>query len=118
MEKYSLRDVPVGGMARVIGFKDIRKSYRAKLLSMGLTRGTPLLVEGVAPFGDPVHVSIRGFSLSLRRDEADGLMLERITGEPESFGFRRPRYATGRRRRRRERRGLRRGCCGAEEDLQ
>ncbi|MFO8065362.1 MAG: FeoA domain-containing protein [Spirochaetia bacterium] len=78
MVQCSLRDVPVGGMARIVGFTDIHKSYRAKLLSMGLTRGTPLLVEGTAPFGDPVHVSVRGFSLSLRRDEAQGLVLERI----------------------------------------
>ena len=88
MVQCRLRDVPVGGMARVLGFKDIHKSYRSKLLSMGLTKGTPLLVEGTAPFGDPIHVSLRGFNLSLRRDEADGLMLERLEGEPRSYGFR------------------------------
>lgn len=74
---------------------------------MGLTRGTPLVVERIAPLGDPVHVTVRGFGLSLRGDEADALVLEHLEGEHEDYGFR-PRY--GRRARRHDRRfGRRRG---------
>ena len=44
--------------------------YRAKLLALGLTRGTRIRLVNVAPLGDPVELEVRGFSLSLRKDEA------------------------------------------------
>jgi ferrous iron transport protein A len=75
-------------MVRVTGIRDTHRSYRSKLLSMGLTRGTPLVVERIAPLGDPVHVTVRGFGLSLRGDEADALVLEHLEGEHEDYGFR------------------------------
>ncbi|MFP4068295.1 MAG: ferrous iron transport protein A [Spirochaetaceae bacterium] len=87
MAQVRLRELPVGSMARVIGIRDTHRSYRSKLLSMGLTRGTPLVVERVAPLGDPVHVTVRGFGLSLRGDEADALVLEHLEGEHQDFGF-------------------------------
>ncbi len=72
---------------------------------MGLTRGTPLVVERIAPLGDPVHVTVRGFGLSLRGEEADALVLEHLEGEHEDYGFS-PRH--GRRGPRHLRRHLRR----------
>lgn len=87
MAQLNLRDVPVGGMACVRGFADTHRSYRSKLLSLGLTRGTPLFVQRVAPLGDPIHITVRGYELSLRRDEADALILETLDGDPEDYGF-------------------------------
>jgi ferrous iron transport protein A len=51
-------------------------AYRRKLLSMGLTPGAELSVTRVAPMGDPVEIRVRGFALSLRRDEAAALSVE------------------------------------------
>ncbi len=96
MTTCRLRELPVGSIARIQGIRETHRSYRSKLLSMGLTRGTPILVRNVAPLGDPVLVSVRGFELSLRRDEADALILEPLDGDPEEHGFR----ARHRRRRR------------------
>jgi ferrous iron transport protein A len=90
-----LRDVPIGGLARVVGIDKSQRSYRAKLLSMGLTRGVPVFVQNRAPMGDPIHISVRDFDLSLRRDEADALRLEILNEDPESYGFR-PRFSRGR----------------------
>ncbi|TVQ21923.1 MAG: ferrous iron transport protein A [Spirochaetaceae bacterium] len=87
MTQCRLRDVPVGGMARVIGIDESHRSYRSRILSMGLTRGTPIFVQRIAPFGDPIHITVRDYELSLRRDEADALVLEPIEGAPEAFGF-------------------------------
>ncbi len=101
MTTCRLRELPIGGIARILGIRDTHRSYRSKLLSMGLTRGTPILIRNVAPLGDPILVSVRGFDLSLRRDEADALILEPLDGEPEEHGFR-PR----RRRRRHGRHGV------------
>ena len=87
MTQCRLRDIPVGGMARIVGIDDTHQSYRSRILSMGLTRGTPIFVQRVAPLGDPIHITVRDFELSLRRDEADAIVLEPIQGEPEALGF-------------------------------
>jgi ferrous iron transport protein A len=73
----TLKDLRVGQSARVAGFaKGNDKSYRKKLLSMGLTPDTPFSVMRVAPMGDPIEIAVRGFSLSLRGDEAASLLVE------------------------------------------
>ena len=45
-------------------------ALRRRLLDMGITRGTEITLLKVAPLGDPLEVSLRGFTLSLRRAEA------------------------------------------------
>lgn len=50
---------------------------------MGLTRGTTIRLTKIAPMGDPVEIDVRDFSLSLRKDEARVLQLERIDAEAE-----------------------------------
>lgn len=87
MAETTLRDIPVGSMARIVEIRPTHRSYRSKLLSMGLTKGTVLLVVRVAPLGDPVVVSVRGFDLSLRKEEATALVLTPVDGDPEAFGF-------------------------------
>ncbi|TBW35312.1 ferrous iron transport protein A [Azotobacter chroococcum] len=73
-----LRDLHVGERARVLGFAEGGGTYRRKLLSMGLTPGAEISITRVAPMGDPVEIRVRGFALSLRRDEADALSVERL----------------------------------------
>jgi ferrous iron transport protein A len=75
-----LQDLKVGQNAQVQGFAkgegDAGRAYRQKLLSMGLTPGTAFRVTRVAPMGDPVEIAVRGFSLSLRRNEAAALLVD------------------------------------------
>lgn len=74
-----LRDLSVGDRAAVTGYaKASGQAYRQKLLSMGLTPGAEIRVTRVAPLGDPVEIRVRGYALSLRRDEADALEIRRI----------------------------------------
>ena len=73
----SLEDLAVGDTGRVIGFGQGSKAYRRKLLSMGLTPGVEFQVTRYAPMGDPVEIRVRGFSLTLRKDEAAALRVER-----------------------------------------
>ena len=75
--KTSLGDLDVGNRGKVVGFVKGATAYREKLLAMGLTRGTEFVVERVAPLGDPVEIHVRGFALSLRKDEASAIMIER-----------------------------------------
>ena len=78
MEK-TLADLGIGSQARVVGFTGNNGAYRRKLLAMGLTKGTDLKVNRVAPLGDPIEITVRGFQLSLRRDEAVALMIEEVS---------------------------------------
>jgi len=61
----------------VVGFGEGGKAYRKKLLSMGLTPGAEFSVTRYAPMGDPVEIQVRGYSLSLRKEEAEALLIER-----------------------------------------
>ena len=72
------KELRVGDRARVVGFTEGGKAYRRKLLSMGLTPGVEIAVIRVAPMGDPVEIRVRGFALSLRKDEAEALQVEVI----------------------------------------
>lgn len=63
-------DLKVGQTARVIAFAKGDGAYRQRLISMGILPGTEFTVSRVAPFGDPIEIQVRGFALSLRKDEA------------------------------------------------
>jgi ferrous iron transport protein A len=72
----TLKDMKAGDYGRVTGFDSGTPAYRRKLLAMGLTPGAELQVIRVAPLGDPVEVRVRGCSVSLRKDEAETLLVE------------------------------------------
>lgn len=76
------RQVPLGSLGvgetgRVVALGRADRSYRERLLAFGLTPGTLISVERVAPLGDPLELRVRGFALSLRRGEADAVTVER-----------------------------------------
>jgi len=73
-----IKDLQVGDKGRVLGFNKQGKAYRKRLLAMGLTPGTAFSIVRFAPLGDPVEISLRGFSLTLRKNEADILMVEKL----------------------------------------
>lgn len=74
----SLKMLTTGDSGRIVGFDQKGGSYRKKLLAMGLTPGTVFTITRFAPMGDPVEIKLRGFSLSLRKNEASMLMIEKI----------------------------------------
>ena len=75
--KATLQEMAIGETGKVSGYVKGASVYREKLLAMGLTRGTKITVERIAPLGDPVEIQVRGFALSLRKDEASALIVER-----------------------------------------
>ncbi len=78
----TLRDLEVHQQGKVAHFEatddPTKKAYKKKLLAMGLTPGTEFTVTRVAPLGDPVEILVRGFKLSLRKDEAAALVIEKL----------------------------------------
>lgn len=76
----SLKNLKVGDFGKIVGFDQSGKAYRKRLLAMGLTPGTLFSVTRFAPLGDPVEIKLRGFSLTLRKNEADVLLIEKCNG--------------------------------------
>ncbi len=72
-----LGDLAIGEKAKVAGYIKGSRAYRGKLMAMGLTKGTDFVVTRVAPMGDPVEIKVRDFSLTLRKDEAAAVTVER-----------------------------------------
>lgn len=70
MTKNSLSNLVRGVKAKVVGYAEGNPAYRAKLLSLGLTRGAIVQLVNQAPLGDPIEIEVRGFHLSLRKAEA------------------------------------------------
>ncbi len=74
----NITEINVGQTVKVIGYEKSDKAYRHKLLSMGLIKGEEFTLTRKAPMGDPVEIKLRGFSLTLRKDEAETMQLELI----------------------------------------
>jgi len=74
----TISDLKVGDRAKVAGFTETGRGYRRKLLTMGLTPGAEIAIARLAPMGDPVEIRVRGFSLSLRKEEAAALTVEKL----------------------------------------
>ncbi len=66
----SLRDIPVGAAGRVKKLHG-EGALKRRLMDMGITNGCELYVRKVAPLGDPLEITIRGYELSVRKDDAD-----------------------------------------------
>lgn len=73
-----LREIEIGAKGRILGYESTNRSYKRRLLSMGLTPGTEFKMIRHAPLGDPTEIKVRGFSLTLRKDEADALCIEKV----------------------------------------
>ena len=61
----TLRDVKVGETVSVVKLHG-EGALRRRIMDMGITRGTSIYVRKVAPLGDPVEITIRGYELSIR----------------------------------------------------
>lgn len=64
-----------GESGRIISISRKMRSYK-KFADLGIVKGTSLLLERIAPLGDPVEVKIKGYSLSFRKEEAANIMVE------------------------------------------
>lgn len=51
-------------------------ALKRRIMDMGITKGAEIFIRKVAPLGDPIEVSVRGYELSIRKSEADNILLE------------------------------------------
>ncbi len=71
----TLRNAKVGSTVKVTKLNG-EGAVKRRLMDMGFTRGTEVFVRKVAPLGDPVEVTIRGYELSVRKDDAENIEVE------------------------------------------
>ena len=74
MKKVPLSQLQVGQAGTVEEVRD-QGFLSQRLLEMGIIRGTTIEVIRFAPMGDPIDIKIRGYHLSLRREEAEGIIV-------------------------------------------
>lgn len=70
-----LSSLSPGGRGRIVEIR-IPPAERPRLMEMGVLVGTPVEVVRFAPMGDPVEIRVRGYHLSLRRHEADQILVQ------------------------------------------
>jgi Fe2+ transport system protein FeoA len=73
-----LSTMAAGQRGKVAGF-DLPPENRQRLLEMGLTTGVEFQIVRFAPLGDPIEVKVRGYHLSLRKNEAGGIRVEPLS---------------------------------------
>ena len=74
----TLRDVKVGESCTVAALTGTG-ALKRRIMDMGLTKGTQVYVRKVAPLGDPVELTVRGYELSIRKDEAASVEVSDVT---------------------------------------
>ena len=71
----TLRQVPCGQTVTVSKLNG-EGPVRRRIMDMGITKGTEVFVRKVAPLGDPVEVTVRGYELSLRKADTERIVVE------------------------------------------
>ena len=71
----TLKDVAVGDKAIVKRLSG-EGALKRRIMDMGVTKGVEIFVRKVAPFGGPIEVTVRGYELSLRKAEAENILVE------------------------------------------
>ena len=71
----TLKEVPIGETAKVVKLHG-EGAIKRRIMDMGITRGTEIYIRKVAPLGDPIEVTVRGYELSLRKADADMIEIE------------------------------------------
>ena len=68
----TLREGPVHTTDKVVKING-EGAFRRRIMDMGITKNSEIYVRKVAPLGDPVEITVRGYELSLRRDDAESV---------------------------------------------
>ena len=74
-ETNTLRQAKIGETVKVVKLHGEGATKR-RIMDMGLTRGVEVYIRKVAPLGDPVEITVRGYELSLRKADADMIEVE------------------------------------------
>jgi len=76
-EPFTVKDLKPGERGKVLNIKG-KGDLKKRLLDMGMVPGTEIKLEKVAPLGDPIDILIKGYHLSLRKEEAKEILLKKV----------------------------------------
>lgn len=68
----TLKDVKIGETAKVVKLHG-EGAIKRRIMDMGLTKGVEVYVRKVAPLGDPIEITVRGYELSIRKADAENI---------------------------------------------
>ena len=71
----TLKQVKIGGTAKVVKLHG-EGALKRRIMDMGITKGVEVKVRKVAPLGDPIEITVRGYELSLRKEDAETIEVE------------------------------------------
>ena len=71
----TLKEVAIGSSAKVVKLNG-EGAVKRRIMDMGITKGVEVYVRKVAPLGDPIEVTVRGYELSIRKDDAAMIEVE------------------------------------------
>lgn len=71
----TLRNMSIGDTARVIKLHG-EGAVRRRIMDMGVTKGAEVCIRKLAPLGDPIEVTVRGYELSIRKADAEYIEVE------------------------------------------
>ena len=71
----TLKQTPIGSTVRVVKIHGAG-AVRRRIMDMGITKGVEIFVRKAAPLGDPIELNLRGYELSLRKDDAEMIEVE------------------------------------------
>ena len=71
----TLKDVNIGATAKVVKLSG-EGAIKRRIMDMGITKGVIVRVKRVAPLGDPIEITVRGYELSLRKEDAKMIEVE------------------------------------------
>ena len=71
----TLKDVKIGETVKVVRIHG-EGALKRRIMDMGITKGVEIYVRKVAPLGDPVEINVRGYELSLRKNDAELIEVE------------------------------------------
>ena len=71
----NLRDAAIGTSVKVKKLHG-EGAVKRRIMDLGITKGTEVFIRKVAPLGDPIEVTVRGYELSLRKQDAETIEIE------------------------------------------
>lgn len=71
----TLKDAEVGSTVKVVKLRG-EGALKKHLMDMGITKGCQIYIRKVAPLGDPIEITVRGYELSLRKGDAENIEVE------------------------------------------
>ena len=73
----TLKQVKIGETVKVVKLHG-EGAIKRRIMDMGITMGVEIKVQKVAPLGDPIEITVRGYELTLRKADADMIEIEKI----------------------------------------